>query len=191
MDKASYNRQYYQKNRERLLAKSKAYGRSHPENEKARKNIPERRLYTKAWQRDHPGRMKELKRKNHEENRERDAKSFHEWHIKNVVRVWAKSSIRSHQRAGYEVAVTTAQLIELAKNTTNCFYCGEEMDWKYKGGNQQFRRAPTVDRFQNGRILDIGNIKIICRLCNTTKGPRTHEEFINYCKKIAGSASTS
>jgi hypothetical protein len=185
MDKKAYNHKYYLDNKKRLNAASAAYGKAHPEMEKKRKNIPERRILQRAWQKAHPKRMKELRDRHYGENKEHYAEQFHAWHLKNALKVWARSSIRCHKTRGYEINLTTDQLMDLAGKTERCFYCGAELRYGFKGGNRQHLDAPTVDRIHNGKTIDLENVRIICRLCNVTKGPRTHPEFIDYCKRIA------
>jgi 5-methylcytosine-specific restriction endonuclease McrA len=49
--------------------------------------------------------------------------------------------------------------------------------------------SPTIDRVNNGNELNINNVQIICRDCNLSKGTKSHDEFVLYCRAIGNKFS--
>lgn len=115
-----------------------------------------------------------------ERNRIRWATLDHKWK-------WAKASIWSHKKDKHDVRFNANDLHEKAKDVTRCPICNTELDWTV-GGNKKGKssnNSPSLDRTDNAGVLTLDNVQIICRQCNTTKGARTMEEFIKYCKLVA------
>lgn len=106
--------------------------------------------------------------------------------INHPERTWCRSSLTSHLRSGYIVNITVEQLEKLAQQTHLCKYCGVKLDYTRgsKDGRMQLS-SPSLDRKNNDNEMNINNVQIICHECNRTKGKRTDEEFINYCKKVS------
>ena len=100
---------------------------------------------------------------------------------KHVHRQWATSSIRHHEKRGFDMNVTITELSEHAKTITHCPMCGIELKWYY--GNLS-PNSPTVDRVDSNNTLDMNNIQIICHRCNMAKRDRTMKEFVEYCKMV-------
>jgi hypothetical protein len=192
MDGKAYQHKYYLKNKERILARQSAFNKAHPDR-------------ANAWHRAHSEEMKEYRKKYCLENKEKIKYLNKEWRrlhpeygrerckkiteerkqdIKFNIKMWARDTLYHHKYRGIKGTLTTAQLIELAGKTDHCFYCGDGLHWEYKGKGT-YNNTPSLDRIHNGKTIDIENIRIICHSCNWTKGSRTDQEFIIYCKKIA------
>ena len=101
----------------------------------------------------------------------------------NPYRHWAKNTLSKHRSRGNVVNITTDELEKIARSTKYCSLCGTELIWQsYKGS--YLDNSPSLDRINNGNILDFDSIMILCRRCNVSKYNRTLPEFISYCKHI-------
>jgi hypothetical protein len=103
--------------------------------------------------------------------------------LANPYRAWACRSWQSHKSRGFDLVLTKDELTILAKNTMYCKYCGVELNYNSKGTQPNSASMDRIDSMYDN--IDIKSITIICHKCNTTKGPRSHLEFVAYCKKIA------
>ena len=113
------------------------------------------------------------------------SEAYKKWVKKHPHYAWAKSSIKSHKRKGFEVQITVKELAEIAKESKSCPFCGNIFSWNQGNGNGKLHHnSPTLDRIDNGKIISDDSIQIICHRCNTTKSGRTMKEFIEYCKSI-------
>ena len=75
------------------------------------------------------------------------------------------------------------ELINLLESSNMiCHLCEKEM---FFGNRKNLSSSPSLDRINNGKIISIDTIQIICHECNSIKRNKTMKEFINYCKKIA------
>jgi hypothetical protein len=119
-------------------------------------------------------------------NKEKIAAQSHAYLIKTSRRKWASSTICNHRRKKYSVNINLDELTELADTTETCSLCGCKLNWSLGSKDRRSKdNSPSLDRIDNSNIINNNNIQIICHQCNTTKGKRTMEEFINYCKKIS------
>jgi len=125
---------------------------------------------------------KECKRRFQLGNSQRCKDAHSRWVDRNPHLVWARSTLKSHAYRGNAVVITVKELVKLANETTECEFCGTPLKFIYGIGHRQ--DGPTLDRLQNSKTLTKENIAIICKRCNTSKGDRTMDEFINYCRKI-------
>ena len=104
----------------------------------------------------------------------------------NPHRTWADSTIRTHRGKGFIVKIKIKDLVELAKKSEICALCGNNLIWAY-GVKRKKENTPSLDRIKNEGVekeIEIKDIMIICCKCNTTKGNRTLEDFIEYCRNI-------
>jgi hypothetical protein len=104
------------------------------------------------------------------------------WRKKNPHRCRATRTISGHKLQGMKVEITTSELEQLLENTTNCSICGIEL--KPDLGEGYYPNSPSVDRLNNETTLNIDNIWVVCRKCNTTKQNRSMKEFYHYCEFI-------
>jgi 5-methylcytosine-specific restriction endonuclease McrA len=118
----------------------------------------------------------------HKEYRDKNRSRIKEHYLKKIHRYWAQNSIYNHKKNGFIIKVTTDELEKLAKNSKECSYCGEELNWIWNRGHSS--KNPTLDRVNNEKEIRVDNIEIICRRCNATKYDRSKEEFIKYCEMI-------
>lgn len=103
----------------------------------------------------------------------------------NPHRIWVQDTFRNHRRRGYKINITINELIRLAKATTRCIYCNKRIIFQCRGREGKAEKnSPSLDRIDNRNKLSMGSVRIICHECNATKGSRTHEEFVGYCKNI-------
>jgi len=102
----------------------------------------------------------------------------------NPQKYWASKTLGRHKQRGNEINITVEELETIANNTLTCKYCGCNLvfDSRVKGVSRPY--SPTLDRIDNENELNVNNVQIICRECNTAKGTKTHVEFINYCSSV-------
>jgi 5-methylcytosine-specific restriction endonuclease McrA len=142
------------------------------------KNKEDRARYNSVWYKNNKDKRKKYK----EDNKGKISQWGKEYRIKNPHRVWSTMSLHSHRYRGYLVNITTEELENLSKETTHCPYCGIELSWV---GNKKLKfNSPTLDRINNEKELRLDNVEIICYKCNTTKGDRTKEHFLDFCRLI-------
>ena len=55
--------------------------------------------------------------------------------------------------------------------------------YRTKDGKLQ-SNSPTLDRIENGKLINKNNIMIVCHTCNATKRNRTMVEFVEYCENV-------
>jgi len=108
-----------------------------------------------------------------------------QWRINNPIKSWCQSTLNSHRSNGFIVHITTTELYNYAKDITHCNICGKPFDWtrykQYRGGRDT---SPSLDRINNEVDIDLHNIQMICKLCNSTKGERDMHTFVEYCGMV-------
>ena len=124
-------------------------------------------LKSSEWEKRNPEKVKKMDR-NYRKN--------------NPIKTWCRNTISSHKQSGYKVLFTAKDLYPIAKQTKNCPICNVLL--KRKSGKRQFY-SPNLDRKDNGDILTLNNIWIICNKCNVTKSNRTMKEFAYYCTMVS------
>jgi hypothetical protein len=83
------------------------------------------------------------------------------------------------QRARHPVHITYEQFAEFAKQK-ECHYCGTEIVWtEYRSRKDGGGAASNLDRMDNSKPYEIGNIAVCCRRCNYAKNTHfTYEEWL-------------
>ncbi len=172
IQRKDYSQNYYQLHRQDILTAVKQRAQSPEAKEHKRQYFhqyyqrPEVKAKRREWARNHrPYRRQYYKR--------------------NPQRFWAYETLKRHQHAGYNILLTSKDLIELAAKTIFCPFCGCKLDWGYKGTGYASQCSPSIDRINNGDTISKDNIMIICHRCNIRKSDSTLEEFISYCKQVA------
>lgn len=112
-----------------------------------------------------------------------------EWHRlsydnEHYPRWWAINNRTQHRRAGRKVIVSIDELTNLAHSTKNCMYCGIELAWKTRGTGKTYPDSPSLDRYNNEKVLNINNIRIVCKPCNAGKGEDTYEDYVKRCRNV-------
>ena len=158
--KKAYEREYYSKNKERAKERATKWAKNNPEKYKARMQ----QYYIKRREQ-----LKEYSREN--------------YNNRPLVSRWAYHTIKAHQHKGMVVNVTRERLVEIATGQGKCQICGVELKF-YKGGRTFCKDSVTLDRLNNGSMIDESNMLIICSECNMTKGTRKFKDFLDYCKMI-------
>lgn len=81
--------------------------------------------------------------------------------------------IKRGTRRGIEIAFTKDEFIDwFPKGVLFCHYCRRELG-EYKNGDLW---GLTIDRLDNNKPYELGNIAIACRRCNSMKGSWLTEE---------------
>jgi hypothetical protein len=94
---------------------------------------------------------------------------------------WIASSIRRHKSIGIEICTTQEELIK-CNDINHCAICGNTL---IIAKNKKNHSSPTLDRKNNERYMDKYNTQIICSACNSIKGARTMNQFLEWCKMIS------
>jgi len=143
--------------------------------------------------------MKKYNKEYREKNREKVILSQKKYYEKNKEKIcnnskknylkrdpysnWA-STLRTHRRRGYLINITREELIKCAKDAKICPICGISMICE--NGTEHNWNSISLDRINNDKEININNIQIICKKCNSTKLNRTLEEMdtwvYNYLK---------
>jgi len=76
---------------------------------------------------------------------------------------------RNAKDRGYKFEVTKEELLSLVEKP--CRYCGDT--------------GRGIDRIDNKKGYEKGNICSCCKMCNFMKRAYTEKEFIEHCKKVA------
>lgn len=95
---------------------------------------------------------------------------------------WCYQTITGHKKKGYQLLFSSKELYPIAQRSIYCPLCNVKLLWRTGKGNSPHN--PSLDRIDNGKILTIDSIQIICCKCNRTKSNRTMKEFVEYCKTI-------
>ena len=109
------------------------------------------------------------------------------WRATTPHRCWAMATLSCHKYCGFKIDITLDELDALATVTTRCQMpgCGCKLDWSRGTKDGKVRpNSPTLDRINNEDVITKDNIQILCYRCNTSKGPRTMIEFVDYCKSV-------
>jgi len=101
------------------------------------------------------------------------------------IRVWATNTLSGHRRRGYIINITINELINYALSIQKCEICNKELDWFIQDGTGNATLdTPSLDRINNELEININNIQIVCKECNSHKQGKTMKEFILYCKHV-------
>lgn len=92
---------------------------------------------------------------------------------------WAYNTLWNHKQKGMQINIEVKYLKRLAEKTKNCQYCGCSLRWK--ASKRPYHDSPTLERINQERFINEGNITIICMRCNRMKGNRTLKEYIDFC----------
>jgi hypothetical protein len=106
------------------------------------------------------------------------------WKHQNPIKSWCISTKANHRRRGNIINITTLELFEFAKEKKMCAICGDALNWEPNIHKKIVSNSPSLDRTNNEMILNLSNIQIVCYRCNASKGSRTMQEFIDYCKQV-------
>lgn len=88
------------------------------------------------------------------------------------------AAMTSHRKKGIEVIGSIDEYVHTY--TGECAYCGMEFDIF----SDNIRNVGSIDRIDNELYMTPDNIQWLCHRCNTTKGDRSHDEFMAYIEMI-------
>jgi 5-methylcytosine-specific restriction endonuclease McrA len=107
-------------------------------------------------------------------NKQKRRESIKKWQSENPEKyklmMQGVCARRDARRKGAEGKFTAEELGTLHRKYTGCPYCGSN-------------DSPTIDHIiplSRGGTNWISNIQLCCTTCNTSKGNKTHEEYIQY-----------
>lgn len=104
-------------------------------------------------------------------------------HRKTYIETWATNTMYRHNTDGYACEFTKEQLIEKAKNTPNCEYCGVKLSWAYKNKqNGLFNVSPSLENLDCLEYIPFKKMHITCLICNLAKGGRNLVQFLEWMK---------
>lgn len=107
---------------------------------------------------------------------------FQEQRRLNPYRDWARKALSNHKH-GFTIQMSVCDLEETARKTSHCQICSALLVWV----NRTHRNlsSATLDRIDNGVVINVATIQIVCKACNISKSNRTMKEFIDYCKMVS------
>lgn len=109
--------------------------------------------------------------------------NYQRWKVTHPKGYWVTKTRSNHRVDGYDVKVTRKELLDYIQNIDNCEICGRELDWSI-GKKFVHYNSPTLDRRDNGKIITVNDIMILCDVCSITKSNRTFEDFVRYCGMV-------
>jgi len=158
-----YYKNYYRKNREKIKKYYQKYYQEHKE-EIYKRTLESQQKYRQS------------------EKGQRYRKKYSKKYYRNHRhRWWAHSTIQLHKKYGHIINISTDELEQIAKKIVHCPICNCKLKWE---SGKSSSISPSLDRINNGKIINKNNIWIICRKCNASKQDRTLKEFVEYCKIV-------
>ena len=149
------------------------------------KEDPEKyRRIQQKYVKNNPEAVTKTKRKYRNKNRDKININHLKWLSTKprIYKKWAERTIKGHIDHNLNVDINLEYLTSLAENTTYCSMCGAFLKWEY--GKGSVPNSPTLDRISNDKYMNMYNVWIICRKCNTLKGRMKMPDFVAYCKTI-------
>jgi 5-methylcytosine-specific restriction endonuclease McrA len=158
-----YQRSYYQRNREKMLAQNRAYRLAHPR---------DRREQGRAYYRSNKARIDAKNLANYWANRSSCLERSRRY-SRSIVGKFS-SLCGDAKRRKIAQAITLGQYAELLKN--RCFYCGTSVD---------DTTGSSLDRKDSAQEYSIANVVVCCWTCNKIKSDvMTMEEMIVVIKAL-------
>lgn len=163
------------------------------------KNKDRAKIISKKWRENNKEKIlakwEEYKTKNHETIKAKGREYYYNnrekyrLYVKNKKvnhrHKWASVTIATHRKSGYIVNMTPLSLLNKIKDITHCPFCNVELSF---GNNKKMRaNSPTLDRINNGKILNLDNTRVLCAFCNKVKGDKTLEDLFLYLNKLINS----
>lgn len=170
-EKKQKKREWYWKNREKILEKAK---------ENAKKRYEENKIVilerNKKWKSENPEYMT-IYREEHKEEISEYNKKYSKTPIGRAWNLYGSYVVndRKHERIGEELPtnyVTPKWIVENIFSGQKCHYC-EESDWTKLG----------CDRIDNDKPHTIDNVVPCCLSCNSKKGSMSYVEFMKMLGK--------
>lgn len=96
---------------------------------------------------------------------------------------WSRATTQGHFKKGHSINFTPEQLCEFIKDKKTCDFCECELLWNNETGKPQ-QNSPSLENINLNVNINLDNIAIICRRCNTTKSNRNLKDYIEYINKI-------
>lgn len=93
-----------------------------------------------------------------------------------------RSYIKSAVNRGYSFTLSKEEFREIVIQP--CFYCGSYPTQEYKSRTKSFIYN-GIDRKENTLGYTKENCCSCCKTCNSMKGVKTADDFINHCRKVA------
>jgi hypothetical protein len=177
-DEKSYQKQYREKNKEKLSEYYKKY---------RQKNADSIREYSKEYQKKHKDDIKERTNKWRNDNKD---------DINAKRQIWRKSSVRSyfskkvwdlkkkkhHGKTSekYKSEITLDFLVQLWESQGGqCAITGKKME--HKPGSLF---SASVDRIDSNIGYYEGNVHLVCQGINFAKNDYPHEQFLNFWVRV-------
>lgn len=177
-----YQRNYYQRNKEKELARQRKWREENPgwmkeweeKNKEKRKQIKERWL---SKPENVEKSKKAAERWRHSEAGIQRLKEWHEDHFSEPKKRWRRALIAAKHRAAGRGLTFDDELFEHIKqiNPTHCSCCGVQIDYQASGKNKH--RSVSFDRVDNTKGYTVQNVAVVCLRCNHLKNDATVDEL--------------
>lgn len=159
----TYQKEYQKKNRERIRLQVSEYGK-----EWYQKNRERKLALNSIWQNEHKAERVKHVQAYVRRNKDKVSK-YNSKYGGSLAGFWRRYRHRA-KKAGYEITITLQDFQKITDEP--CKYCGEN------------ERQRGIDRVDNKKGYIIGNCVGCCGKCNMMKMKQTKEEFLRHIKKI-------
>ncbi len=91
--------------------------------------------------------------------------------------------VKRHKEKSDEEVISFIEFKDLS--TSSCHYCGAKpnREIKYRYGDKKII-VNGIDRVDNSRGYETGNVVTCCSICNIAKHDMKHSDFITWLKRI-------
>jgi len=171
-----YNRDYQQKNKDKIQQKHREWIAKHKEWQKEY-----HKEYNKNWyQENKEKRSLQIKQyaQGHKEDSVKRVQAYvkrHPQRVKDYGKKFEQTNVGKYRQLSYRAKKWTDEIItieDFKKIISNpCFYCGDT-------------GKVGVDRVNNLKGYSLNNSVSCCKLCNFMKKTMTREDFLNHIEKI-------
>lgn len=162
------SKEYYRAHKEHVKAYHKEYAKTHKD-----KIDQQRKIYSQTRQEE----KHEYNQKYMAMNKDR----LQKYRDEHKSRAWARAAISNHKNWGYKISpdLTIDYVEKLLLDTGYiCPICKVTMTHNKTG----LPNSPSLDDINNTHYLSPDNVRVICLACNTMKGPRTYEQWLDDMK---------
>jgi 5-methylcytosine-specific restriction endonuclease McrA len=181
-----YKHEYYIKHKRECLLQRKTYRNNH-----YKENLIYNQIYAKIWRKKNPEKAKEIaknwrnKNPNYAKKYYNDNKQYFKEYSQNrkqLPTVKLRRRLQKHKRkilcngmdckSKFSKKFLSKIFTKLRKQEYKCIYCGIDIGNDY-----------TIDHIipiSKGGAHEVSNMELLCSHCNSSKGSKTKEKFLEY-----------
>jgi len=172
-DRSAYYREYYEKNKERKLARQKVRGKEYREENKEAIRQKHREYYEKNKEKISK-KTSERRTEQYRESPEQHLQKIKEWKINNLEKYLVHNAKQRAKKYGIPFDITYKDIVI----PECCPYLGIKLvpfsEWS----------SPSLDKIIPELGYVKGNIQVISTKANTMKNSATHDELVRFAEAI-------